>query len=237
MKFKTIILSDVHLGSKASRTKDVLKFLDENTCQKLILNGDIIDMWSLKRGGNWKDTHSKFIKKILKIAKKKEVIYLIGNHDDFLHKFAPLHLKNIKLLKEYILTDSNNKKLYIFHGDVLDIFITKIKWLAVIGSIGYDIALWLNRMYNWYREKRNLPYYSISKEIKNKIKSAVNFVNDFEDNAINLAKLKNCDIAVCGHIHQPDLKENYMNSGDWCENCTALVETLDGKWEIFHFHK
>ena len=237
MKFKTIILSDVHLGSKASRTKDVLKFLDENTCDRLILNGDIIDMWALKRGGKWRDIHSKFIKKILKIAKKKEVIYLIGNHDEFLHKFSPLHLKNIKLLKEYILTDSNNKKLYIFHGDVLDIFITKIKWLAVIGSIGYDIALWLNRMYNWFREKRNLPYYSISKEIKNKIKSAVNFINDFEDNAINLAKLKNCDIAVCGHIHQPDLKENYMNSGDWCENCTALVETLDGKWEIFHFHK
>jgi UDP-2,3-diacylglucosamine pyrophosphatase LpxH len=155
----------------------------------------------------------------------------------FLHKFQPLHLPNIKLLKEYILTDSNNKKLYIFHGDVLDIFITKIKWLALIGSIGYDIALWLNRKYNWYREKRNLPYYSISKQIKNKIKTAVNFINDFEDNAINLAKLKNCDIAVCGHIHQPDLKENYMNSGDWCENCTALVETLDGKWEIFYFHK
>ena len=237
MKFKTIILSDIHLGSKASRTKDVLKFLDENTCQRLILNGDIIDMWSLKRGGKWKESHSKFIDKILKIAKKKEVIYLIGNHDDFLHKFAPLHLPNIKLLKEYILTDSNNKKLYIFHGHVLDIFITKIKWLALIGSIGYDIALWLNRIYNWYREKRNLPYYSISKQIKNKIKSAVNFINDFEDNAINLAKLKNCDIAVCGHIHQPDLKENYMNSGDWCENCTALVETLDGKWEIFYFHK
>lgn len=237
MKFKTIILSDVHLGSKASRTKDVLKFLDENSCQRLILNGDIIDMWAMKRGGKWKDTHSKFIKRILKIAKKKEVIYIIGNHDEFLHKFAPLYLKNIKLLKEYILTDSNNKKLYIFHGDVLDIFITKIKWLAVIGSIGYDIALWLNRMYNWYREKRNLPYYSISKEIKNKIKSAVNFINDFEDNAIKLAQIKNCDIAVCGHIHQPDLKENYMNSGDWCENCTALVETLDGKWEIFHFHK
>jgi UDP-2,3-diacylglucosamine pyrophosphatase LpxH len=120
---------------------------------------------------------------------------------------------------------------------VLDIFITKIKWLALIGSVGYDIALWLNRVYNLYREKRKLPYYSISKEIKNRIKSAVSFVNDFEDNAVKLAKLKNCDIAVCGHIHQPDLKENYMNSGDWCENCTALVETLDGKWEIFYFHK
>lgn len=236
MKFKTIILSDVHLGSKASRTKDVLKFLDENTCDRLILNGDIIDMWAMKRGGKWKETHSRFIKKILKISKKKEVIYLIGNHDEFLHKFSPLYLKNIKLLKDYILTDSNNKKLYIFHGDVLDVFITKIKWLALIGSIGYDIALWLNRIYNWYREKRNLPYYSISKEIKNKIKSAVNFINDFEDNAVKLAKIKNCDIAVCGHIHQPDLKENYMNSGDWCENCTALVETLDGKWEIFYFH-
>jgi UDP-2,3-diacylglucosamine pyrophosphatase LpxH len=236
MKYQTIIISDVHLGSKASRTKDVLEFLEKNSCNRLILNGDIIDMWSIRRGGKWKDAHTKFIKKILKISKKIEVIYVIGNHDDFLEEFNPIHISNIKLAKEYQMTDIKGRKLFVFHGDVLDVFITKIKWLSIAGSIGYDIALWLNRIYNWYRERRGLPYYSISKEIKSRVKSAVNFVNDFEDNAIRLAKIKDCDIAVCGHIHQTELKENYMNSGDWCENCTALVETFEGEWKIYQHH-
>ena len=130
-------------------------------------------------------------------------------------------------------------------GNKLNNNINNLEWVSKSENVKHSINILKNKNglkyyekgNNWYREKRNLPYYSISKEIKNKIKSAVNFINDFEDNAINLAKLKSCDIAVCGHIHQPDLKENYMNSGDWCENCTALVETLDGKWEIFHFHK
>ena len=236
MNYRTIIISDVHLGSKSSRTKDVLEFLEKNKCKKLILNGDIIDMWALKRGGKWKDSSTKFIKKILKISKKTEVIYVIGNHDDFLEEFNPSQLSNINLVKEYRMEDSKGRKLFVFHGDVLDVFITKMKWLAIAGSIGYDIALWINRIYNWYREKRGLPYYSISKEIKSRVKSAVNFVNDFEDNAIKLAKLKDCDISVCGHIHQADLKENYMNSGDWCENCTALVETEEGEWKLYYHH-
>jgi UDP-2,3-diacylglucosamine pyrophosphatase LpxH len=124
MKYQTIIISDVHLGSKASRTKDVLEFLDKNSCNRLILNGDIIDMWSIRRGGKWKDSHTKFIKKILKISKKIEVIYVIGNHDDFLEEFNPIHISNIKLAKEYQMTDIKGRKLFIFHGDVLDVFIS-----------------------------------------------------------------------------------------------------------------
>jgi UDP-2,3-diacylglucosamine pyrophosphatase LpxH len=236
MRYKTIVMSDVHLGSKASRAKDALKFLEENTCDRLILNGDVIDMWAIRRGGKWKDSHSRFIKRVLKIAKKREVIYVIGNHDDFLEDFLPLQLPNIHVVKDYVMTDAQGKRLYVFHGDVLDVFIRKMKWLAVAGSIGYDIALWMNRVYNIYREWRGLPYYSISRDIKNRVKSAVDFINDFEDNSRKLAQTKCCDIAVCGHIHQPDLQEGYMNSGDWCENCTALVERLDGGWEIYYYH-
>ena len=236
MKYRTIVLSDIHLGSKASRAKDVLQFLTENSCQKLILNGDIIDMWSIRRGGKWKDSHTRLIKHILKIAKKTPVVYVVGNHDDFLEEYIPFTLPGIQFTKEYRMEDSRGRKLYVFHGDVLDVFIRKMKWLAVAGSIGYDIALWMNRVYNQYREWRGLPYYSISRDIKNRVKSAVDFVNDFEENARRLAHLNDCDIAVCGHIHQSAIADGYMNSGDWCENCSALVETADGDWNLVYFH-
>jgi UDP-2,3-diacylglucosamine pyrophosphatase LpxH len=236
MKYKTIIMSDVHLGSKASRAKDALSFLEENECELLILNGDIIDMWAIRRGGRWKDSHTRFIKRIIKIAKKTKVIYVVGNHDDFLEEFIPSKLSKIKIVKEHIHIDSNGRRLYVFHGDTIDVFVTKMKWLAVAGSIGYDIALWINRVYNRYREMRGLPYFSVSQVIKSRVKSAVNFIGDFETCAIRLAKTKGCEIAVCGHIHQPALKNEYMNSGDWCESCSALVEEFDGSWRLVYFH-
>jgi UDP-2,3-diacylglucosamine pyrophosphatase LpxH len=124
----------------------------------------------------------------------------------------------------------------VFHGDSIDVFVTRMKWLAVAGSIGYDIALWINRVYNRYREMRGLPYFSISQVIKSRVKSAVNFIGDFEKCAVQLAQAKGCEIAVCGHIHQPALKKDYMNSGDWCESCSALVEDLNGNWQLVYFH-
>jgi UDP-2,3-diacylglucosamine pyrophosphatase LpxH len=211
--------------------------LEENTAQTLILNGDIIDMWALKRGSKWRDIHTKALRKILKISEKcTQVYWLKGNHDDFIHEFIPFELGNIKMQENLIYVDSNGKSSYVFHGDVLDVFISDMKWLAKIGSVGYDIALWLNSIYNKYREWRGLPYYSISKDIKNGVKKAINFITDFEKNAIKLAKHKGCDYAICGHIHQPRIKEGYMNSGDFVENCTALVETWKGEWKILEFH-
>lgn len=236
-KWKTVIISDLHLGSKACRADDILKFLDNVSCQTLILNGDIVDGWALKRGSTWKDKHSKILRKILKLAEHGvEVIWLRGNHDDFIRDFMPFVLGNIVLKEDHKFISVSGKSCYVFHGDVLDVFITKMKLLVHIGSIGYDIALWLNRVYNMYRQWRGLPYYSISKQIKNGVKKAVDFVNDFEENAITLANSKGADIAICGHIHQPRLLDNYMNSGDWCENCTALVEDHSGQWDILEFH-
>ena len=179
----------------------------------------------------------KIVRKLLKLsASGVEIIWLRGNHDDFVSDFIPILLGDISVMEDYKI-EINKIRYYVFHGDVLDIFITKMKWLAYIGSVGYDIALWLNRWFNRYRKLRGLPYYSISKDIKNGIKSATNFINDFEGNAIKLAKLKGCDVAVCGHIHHPEIKKDYMNSGDWCENCTALVCDKNGKWELLNFHK
>ena len=238
MRYKTIILSDLHLGSKSSRSKDISDFLEKNSSDRLILNGDIIDGWSLKRGSKWDEQDTKVVRKILKLSQKgTEVIWIKGNHDDFIKDFIPFELGNIQILKEYVFCDINRNNNFVFHGDVLDFFITKAKWIGIIGSIGYDFMLWINRWYNKYREFKKLPYYSISKDIKSGIKNAVNFINDFETNAVKLAKKYNCDNAICGHIHHAEINPNYMNSGDWCESCTALVETYNGEWLILEHHK
>jgi UDP-2,3-diacylglucosamine pyrophosphatase LpxH len=237
MKYDTVIISDLHLGSKASRRDDILSFLENLQTDTLILNGDIIDGWSLQRGSKWTKKDTKIIRKILKISETgTDVIWIRGNHDDFLKEFLPFDLGNIKIVEDYIYQHSGIR-YYIFHGDVLDVFITKVKWLAYIGSIGYDIALWLNRWYNKWRTWNGLPYYSLSKDIKDSIKAATSFINDFEDNAIRLAKQKKCDIAICGHIHYPLIKNNYMNSGDWCENCTALVYDKKNNWKLINYIK
>ena len=237
MKYKTVVISDLHLGSKSSRRDDIIKFLDDIKTDTLILNGDIVDGWALKRGSKWTKKDTRVIRKILKMSETgTEVVWLRGNHDEFIKDFIPMVLGDIVMAEDYII-QSNGIRYYVFHGDVLDVFITKIKWLAYIGSIGYDIALWINRWYNRWRAFRGLPYYSISKDIKNGINSATNFINDFEDNAIRLARQKGCDVAICGHIHHPAIIKDYMNSGDWCENCTALVQLNTGEWEIINYHK
>jgi len=237
MSYKTVIISDLHLGSKASRSKDIINFLETIECNNLFLNGDIIDGWAMKRGSKWKDSHTKVVRKLLKMAEKgTNVVWIRGNHDDFLDNYMGLTLGNITIKKDLIYKGIDKRLYYIFHGDVLDVFSSKFKLIAKIGSIGYDLALWLNRVYNKYRELRKLPYYSISNDIKQGVKAAINFVGDFEKNAVLLSKQKNCDVAVCGHIHKVELSEKYMNSGDWCESCTALVEDYDGKWSIINFH-
>lgn len=243
MKYKTMILSDLHLGSKASRSKDISDFLEQNTAETIILNGDIIDVWSLKRGSKWKSSHTKVIRRLVKLSEhESNIIYIKGNHDDnifskIFEHMIPFEIGHIKMLKDYTFVDLKGNKNYVFHGDVLDFFITKMKWVGIIGSIGYDFILWLNRWYNKYREFRKLPYYSLSKDIKSGVKNAVDFINDFESNAVKLAKKQGCDNAICGHIHHAEIKDNYMNSGDWCESCSALVETFEGDWKIIEHHK
>jgi UDP-2,3-diacylglucosamine pyrophosphatase LpxH len=237
MSYKTIIISDLHLGSKASRADDIIKFLEKNSCYNLFLNGDIIDGWALKRGSKWKDKHTKVVRKILKIAEKgTNVVWIRGNHDDFLDTYLGLSMGNIHITDEIVYKGIDKRLYYISHGDKLDVFSTKFKFIAKIGSIGYDFALWLNHWYNFFREWMGLPYYSLSKRIKENVKLAVNFVTDFEENAIKVAKQNKCDVAICGHIHKAEIKQEYMNSGDWCESCTALVEDSNGVWTIINFH-
>jgi UDP-2,3-diacylglucosamine pyrophosphatase LpxH len=225
MNYKAIIASDLHLGTKDSQAKEFIEFLEQHPTDLLILNGDIIDGWALNRGAKWKKGHTKAVSALLKISNKTKIIWIRGNHDEFLSEFIGSHFGNIEIRENYIL---NN--YFIFHGDVIDVFITKYKWLAKIGSVGYDFALWMNRWYNKYRAWRKLPYQSISQDIKAGVKAATNYVNDFETTAIKMAAQNGCHGVICGHIHQPaDLHINgdhYLNSGDWVENRTAIL--LDG---------
>ena len=225
MNYKAIIASDLHLGTKDSQAKEFIEFLEQHPTDLLILNGDIIDGWALNRGAKWKKGHTKAVAALLKLSNKTKIIWIRGNHDEFLTEFIGSHFGNIEIRENYIL---NN--YFVFHGDVIDVFITKYKWLAKIGSIGYDFALWMNRWYNRYRAWCKLPYQSISQDIKAGVKAATNYVNDFETTAIKMAAQNGCHGVICGHIHQPaDLHINgahYLNSGDWVENRTAIL--LDG---------
>jgi UDP-2,3-diacylglucosamine pyrophosphatase LpxH len=232
MNYKAVIVSDLHLGTKDSKAKEFIEFLEQHPTDLLILNGDIIDGWALNRGAKWKKQHTNTISKILKVSNKTKVIWIRGNHDEFLAEFIGMHFGNIEIREDYII---NNH--FVFHGDVIDVFITKYKWLAKIGSVGYDFALWLNRWYNRYRVWRGLPYQSISQEIKAGVKAATSYINDFEIAAIKMASKHGCQGVICGHIHQPaDLMINgarYLNSGDWVENRTAILLDYQDKFTIF----
>lgn len=240
MKYKAIIVSDLHLGTRDSKANDFIDFLDQHSTELLVLNGDIVDGWALARGSKWKKQHTNVLAKLLKLSKKTQIVWVRGNHDDFLFDFIDSGFGNIRVVESYTLelyTGTEKVRYYIFHGDVIDVFITKYKWLSKLGSIGYDIALWLNRLYNRYRKLQGLPYLSISQKLKQKVKAATNYINDFEITAIKMAKQHGCDGVICGHIHEPAntvTKEgHYLNSGDWVENRTAILINQENEIAIY----
>ncbi len=233
--YKTIIMSDLHLGARQSQTDKIIEFLDNNSSDILILNGDIIDGWALKGNGKWTPNCTKIFRKFMKMSEKgTKVIYIRGNHDDFLKDFIPFKLNNIRIVRKYVYVGIDGRTYFCFHGDVLDFVIMEARWLAVIGGYSYDIVIKFNTFYNKVRKWFNLPYHSLANTIKQSVKGAINFVSDFETNAKALANQKGYDVAVCGHIHQPKMEIDYMNSGDFCENSTCLVEHFDGTWDIIN---
>ena len=242
LKYKTIFISDVHLGSADCKIDQINYLLRNTTCEKLVLNGDIIDSWALKRGGKWLRSHTLFFRFILKKAEKykTDVIYLRGNHDDFLWRVLPFEFDRIKIVNEHIHESPHGKYICV-HGDGFDAVTTNHKWLAVIGDFGYVQLLRLNRVYNWVRKLRGKPYFSLSKAIKAKVKSAVSFVGNYEDQLQKFAKKNNCEGIICGHIHTAADKKigdiHYLNSGDWAESLTAIVETTDREFKLINFEE
>ena len=240
MKYQAIVVSDLHLGTKDSKAEEFIEFIETHSTDLLILNGDIIDGWAINRGAKWKKQHTKVISKLLQLSNKTQIIWIRGNHDEFIQDFIGTHLGRIEIKEDYRLTIQRwvendvyrNENYYVFHGDVVDVFITKYKWLSKIGAVGYDFALTLNRWYNTYRKWKNLPYQSISQKIKGGVKAATNYINDFETTALSMAYKKGCNGVICGHIHQPEDRiingHRYLNSGDWIENMSAILIGRDG---------
>jgi UDP-2,3-diacylglucosamine pyrophosphatase LpxH len=239
MKYKSIFISDIHLGTKFSKAKKLLNFLKHNESENLILVGDIVDGWAIKRKFIWPQSHSDVIQKVLKKARKgTNVTFITGNHDEFLRPFVPLILgDSLHITNELDYTGINGKKYYVTHGDFFDSITMTKKWLAILGDYGYDLLLNLNAILNFFRQKIGIKkYWSLSKYVKDNVKSSISFITDFEDVLTKHAKKKGYDGIICGHIHKAEIRDiegiEYLNCGDWVENCTAIVETFQGEFLI-----
>lgn len=239
----TVIISDVHLGTYGCQAKELLQYLKSIEPKHLIINGDFIDIWQFKKS-YFPKSHLKIIKKIIDFSNKgTEVTYIIGNHDEFLRRFANATFGNIELVNKKVI-HFGKKKAWIFHGDVFDASVQHSKWIAKLGGWGYDTLIRLNVLSNWFLTQMGKEKYSFSKKIKNNVKKAVRFIGDFEKTASELAIENQFDYVICGHIHQPQIKEIkskngsciYLNSGDWIENLTAL-EYHDSEWQLFTYDK
>jgi len=234
---RTVILSDIHLGTPHSKAAEVTHFLKRVRCDRLILNGDIIDGWRLRRDGRWTKDHTRFVRRVLTMIQKRdtEVVYLRGNHDDFIGRLMPMQFEHLVLVEDHILDTARGRYL-VLHGDVFDGVIKNMVFLAHLGDLGYSLLLRLNRGYNWFRRLRGKEYFSLSQAIKARVKQAVSFVGKFEDQVAALARERGCVGVICGHIHTPADKMiggiHYLNSGDWVESLTAIVEHHDGRFEL-----
>ena len=236
-QYHSVFISDVHLGTKGSKAELLVAFLREVECHNLFLVGDIFDGWRLKKNWYWNEHHSTVVQKVLRMARKgTKVYYIPGNHDEFMREFLEYNFGSIELHNEMTYTALNSKKYIVIHGDKFDFVTLNMKWLAHIGDQGYTLLLHLNTVLHWLMAKLKLPYWSLSKWAKSQVKQAVSFVGNYEASLVNYARIKHADGIICGHIHSANISTinhiEYMNSGDWVESCTALVEHVDGRWEI-----
>lgn len=244
--YRTVFISDLHLGSKHCRAKELIKFLKTVRCENLYLVGDIIDGWRLQKKWYWPKEHTDVLRQIVKMSNRGiNVVYIPGNHDEFLRSFIGKSSKfgNIKIQQRAIYTSLSGQKLLVIHGDLFD-YLMKTRFgrsIMALGDWAYDVIAWINIKYNQWRSLRGLSYFSIAKYLKSKAKTASNFVGTFEDEMVKYCKKKKYDGIICGHIHTPRISVIddvlYMNDGDWVENCSALVETPDGEWELIYISK
>jgi len=235
-----IVISDIHLGTYGCHAKELVQYLRSVKPRRLVLNGDIIDIWQFSKK-YFPKSHMKVVREIVKIsASGVPVHYITGNHDELLRKFAGFRLGELRIENKLVL-DLNGGKAWIFHGDIFDITMQHARWLTRLGAIGYDLLILLNASVNFLLERLGKGKISLSKQIKNSVKSAVKFINSFEDTCASIAIENNYRYVVCGHIHQPAIKYmsgkdgmvTYLNSGDWVENLTAL-EYHEGEWSLYH---
>jgi UDP-2,3-diacylglucosamine pyrophosphatase LpxH len=238
--YRTIWLSDIHLGLKASRTEYLYDFLQHTESEYLYLVGDIIDLWKAKRGWHWPEINNRIVRLIMDKARRgTKVIYVPGNHDEFFRDYVDLYFAGIHITPRAEHVTEDGKRLLILHGDEFDAVTLNNKWVAKLGSEAYDMLIVLNHWFNWIRRKLGFGYWSLSKHIKHKVKEAVSYIGNFEQAVVHAARQHGADGVVCGHIHHAVITEyeeiRYANCGDWVESCTALAEEEDGSLRLIHW--
>jgi UDP-2,3-diacylglucosamine pyrophosphatase LpxH len=234
---RTAWISDTHLGTGGCNADLLLDFLKSIDCETLYLVGDIVDGWQLKKGWYWPPRHNDVVRCVLKKAKHgTRVIYVPGNHDEAFRDYAGINLGGVELVMEAIHETVDGRKLLVIHGDEFDGVVLYARWVALLGDNAYTLLLQLNWVLNWVRRRRGLPYWSLAKHLKKKVKNAVQFISSFEEVVAHAAHERGADGVVCGHIHTAEIRQigdvSYYNDGDWVESCTALVEHQNGCMEI-----
>lgn len=234
---RTIFVSDLHLGTRASQADIFLDFLKHNDAETIFLVGDIIDFWRVKRGPIWPQDHNDVLQKLLRKARKgTRIIFIPGNHDEALRDYCGMKFGGIEMLRDDVYTTADGRKLLVMHGDEFDVVVRYAKWLAFLGDRSYEFLLWLNTPLNWIRRRLGFGYWSLSAYLKYRVKTAVNFIGEFEHALSEEARRRGVDGVVCGHIHHAANHEingvQYINSGDWVESCTAITEDENGTLEI-----
>ena len=237
---RTVWISDIHLGTPGCQAEALLAFLKNTECETLFLVGDIIDGWQLRRSWYWPQAHNDVVQKILRKARKgTRVVFVPGNHDEFARKYVMHNFGGVDVVDECVHTLADGRRLWVTHGDLFDGVIQCAKWLAYAGDVAYEFVLKVNRRFNVMRAHLGLPYWSLSKYLKLKVKRAVSYVSDFETAVAHEARRRGLDGVVCGHIHHAEMRQIegvlYCNDGDWVESLTALVEHHDGRLEILDF--
>lgn len=242
-KVDILVISDIHLGTYGCHAKELLRYLKSIHPKIVVLNGDIIDVWQFSKNF-WPNSHMKIVKHLLGwLSKGIKTYYITGNHDELLRKFVGFKMGSLQIVNKVVLDLPDNKKAWIFHGDVFDVTMQHSKWLAKLGSAGYEMLILINYFANFISEKIfHRGKISFSKNIKKSVKSAVKFINNFEQTAADIGISKHYDFVVCGHIHQPEMRVvsnalgsiMYLNSGDWIENLTAL-EYVNNEWKIYQY--
>ena len=238
--YRTIWISDLHLGTRGCQAEPLTRFLKQHTCDRLYLVGDIIDGWRLRKNIFWPQSHVNVIRRILTLSKRgTEVIYVTGNHDEFLRKYGEAAYGNIQLVDEAEHDTADGCRLLVTHGDKFDTVVCCHKWIAHLGDVSYESLLVVNRWFNNLRKWLGMDYWSLSKYIKHRVKTAVSFITHYEEALAYECRHRGFDGVVCGHIHHPEIrmidKVSYLNCGDWVESCSALVEDDEGNIEIIHW--
>ncbi len=238
LEYRTVFLSDLHLGSRGCRAHDLLAFLKRVKCQRLYLVGDVIDMWRLRQRWYWPTAHNKVVRRILRMANKGTQVLLIpGNHDEAARQYAMLNFGGVRVVRRATHTTADGKRLFVTHGDEYDLIVRNHRLVSMLGGWAYEWLIVANTWYNRIRQRFGLNYTSLSQAIKLRVKRACTFISDFEDTLANEARRRGMDGVICGHIHKAEARKtadglDYFNCGDWVESCTALVEHEDGKLQI-----